>query len=194
VIGIVQVGGQAMADRYTYLPIVGLFVAAAWEGHRLLGARRGAVAAAAALAVLCALTWRQVHHWSDHEALFRHAVAVTGPNPRAHALLALGLIRSGKLAEAKAEALEALRLEPANARNLLTLGMANAELGQLGEAREALVAAVQLNSRLAPAWELLGRVEATAGNPAEARRIADRLERLDPPAAARLRRSVGLAP
>ncbi len=86
VIGLVQVGAQSMADRYTYLPLTGLFIAAVWGAADLLGgARRGRLAlgaaAGAVLAAAAALTWMQLGHWKDSFALYRHALAVTGDNP-----------------------------------------------------------------------------------------------------------------
>ncbi|MBI5071150.1 MAG: tetratricopeptide repeat protein [Deltaproteobacteria bacterium] len=191
VLGLVQVGGQAMADRYTYLPAIGLLVALAWELPRLAGARPAAVVAAAALLALGLATARQLAFWRDDVALFSHALAATGPeNARARGLLAVGLLRAGRRAEARAEALVALHTEPGSARLWLTLGMACAELGQVREAREALRAALERDPRLAGAWLLLGRVERAGGDVAEVRRIAGRLEPLDPAGAAELRRGL----
>ena len=83
VIGIVQVGGQAMADRYTYLPTIGLFLIVAWGLPR----RVGWLLAPAVLAL--AITTRlQLRHWEDSESLFRHAAAVTERNFIAHLHLA----------------------------------------------------------------------------------------------------------
>jgi len=119
VIGIVQVGMQSMADRYMYVPMVGLLIAVAWEAaefaqrHR---AARPAVAAAAAVAIAgCAVvTWRQVHYWQDGMALFRHALAVTEDNYVAHDNLGVELDRAGRAEEARAEYREALRIRPAD--------------------------------------------------------------------------------
>jgi protein O-mannosyl-transferase len=94
VIGFVQVGGQAHADRYTYLPQIGLYIAAAWGIADLSVSwphRREILDAAAAM-VTCALVWcaaKQVWYWHDSERLWRHALAVTGQNEVAH----LGLAR-----------------------------------------------------------------------------------------------------
>ncbi|MCC7011339.1 MAG: tetratricopeptide repeat protein [Planctomycetes bacterium] len=85
VIGLVQVGSQALADRYTYVPSIGLFVMLAWGTHELLEQRAGgrAVLAAGALASLgaCAtLTWRQVGVWRSSDTLYQHAIDVTDSN------------------------------------------------------------------------------------------------------------------
>jgi len=92
VIGLVQVGGQSMADRYTYVPLIGVFIMAAWaasdaaatwrNGPRVLG-----ISAAAVLLALSATTLRQLSYWRDGASLFRHALAVTENNWVAHANL-----------------------------------------------------------------------------------------------------------
>ena len=80
VIGLVQVGRQAMADRYTYIPSIGLFLAVVWSVAGLLREHRAALATAAGIVVLAlAVTTRmQIGYWSDSATLFRHALAVTG--------------------------------------------------------------------------------------------------------------------
>ena len=83
-LGLVQVGCQARADRFTYLAQIGLFVALVWSADRLwprTALRLRAPAAAALLIVLGAMSARQVGVWSDSETLFEHSLAVTGSNP-----------------------------------------------------------------------------------------------------------------
>jgi protein O-mannosyl-transferase len=105
VIGLVQVGDQSMADRYTYIPLIGLFVAIAW-GAVELAARwqygRIALPAAALLALLgCAAVARaQVGYWSDSTALWRRALEVTEGNYVAHKNLGGVLVKQGKTGEA----------------------------------------------------------------------------------------------
>jgi hypothetical protein len=93
VIGLVQVGRQAMADRYTYLPSIGLFLAVVWGIAELAGHRRAVLATAAAvvIALLAVGTWRQAGSWKDSDALYRHALAVTHGNYLAHLGLAKAL-------------------------------------------------------------------------------------------------------
>jgi hypothetical protein len=84
-LGLVQVGLQARADRYTYLPLTGIFVMVAWSAAELLGGRRrlrrgAAAAGCAALIVLAAASRHQAGLWRDTLTLFEHAAAVTGPN------------------------------------------------------------------------------------------------------------------
>jgi protein O-mannosyl-transferase len=116
-IGIVQVGMQAMADRYMYVPMIGLLMAAAWQAGEIWdSSRRGAPALAAVAAivvVLCAAqTWRQTHAWKDGFTLFTHAVKVTKDNFVAHDNLGVELDRLGRFDEALAEYRETLRIKP----------------------------------------------------------------------------------
>jgi tetratricopeptide (TPR) repeat protein len=101
-IGIVQVGGQALADRYAYLPCVGLLLALVWTAAERLQARpRLAVALSMTLLLLLgAQSRRQLAHWHDSESLFRHALAVTERNHVAHTQLAHALIVKGDRDEA----------------------------------------------------------------------------------------------
>ena len=117
VIGLVQVGSQAMADRYSYLPLVGLALALAFGLPEAPSARRAwrralALAGLAVLASLFAVARLQLRHWRDSEALFRHALAVTAENPIAHAHLGAALLEAGRTAEAIAHYRESIRLRP----------------------------------------------------------------------------------
>jgi tetratricopeptide (TPR) repeat protein len=120
-LGLVQVGVQAHADRYTYLPLTGLAVAVAWGAPDLLAAlglrsraRRLALGAAgvAAVAALAAASEHQLRHWRDSETLFRRALAVTRNNHVAHAHLGDALLAAGNPREAAAQWEQTLRLAP----------------------------------------------------------------------------------
>jgi tetratricopeptide (TPR) repeat protein len=105
VIGLVQVGFQARADRYVYLPLVGISIAVAWGVHELAGRRRaGARAAASAAAIgvalLAAASAQQVRHWRNGVTLFRHALEATGDSPTVRAGLAMSLLHQGRAEEA----------------------------------------------------------------------------------------------
>ena len=105
VIGLVQVGAQAMADRYTYVPLIGVALLLVWGMHELTSRWQFRAvllsAAAAAGMILCvALTRRQIGHWRDTETLFRHALAVTDDNWVAHHNLGDALEKRGRLDEA----------------------------------------------------------------------------------------------
>jgi Flp pilus assembly protein TadD len=116
VLGLVQVGLQARADRYTYLPHVGLLLALAWSAAALLGRRAAQPAAVAALlaVVLClaGLTWRQAGFWRDDITLFTRATRVTRDNWLAHRLLGNFLAARGRSEEAWEHWEAALRLNP----------------------------------------------------------------------------------
>jgi Flp pilus assembly protein TadD len=167
VIGLVQVGGQAMADRYTYLPLVGLFVALSWGGHRLAQAWRAPVparaAAVGAALALGAVTWHQEGYWSSHETLFRHTLAAAGESGIAHAALSEGLRHEGRLEEALAHAREAVRLSPYTAKHWNNLAMMHLDQGKLQEARGELLEATRLEPSYALAWSNLGQVALDLG-------------------------------
>ena len=139
VIGLIQVGDQAMADRYTYVPLIGLFIVVAWGVPELLARwplPRIALPAAAGLVILaCAITaWGQVQYWEDSTTLWTHTLAVTTENNIAHNNLGVSLADQGKLDNAIAHYSEALRIKPdyANAHN--NLGAALADRGKTEEA------------------------------------------------------------
>jgi tetratricopeptide (TPR) repeat protein len=117
VIGLVQVGSQAMADRYMYLPLIGLGIAVAWGASdacaRLPGGRAALpVAACAAIAALAVIASVQVRHWRDSASLFRHSLEVTRNNHVAHAYLGTALLKRGQTGDAIFHYEEALRLRP----------------------------------------------------------------------------------
>ena len=153
VIGLVQVGAQARADRYMYVPMVGLSIMLAWgAADWLRGAPRfrPAVAALAVAACLAsaALAAEQVQHWKDSQALFEHALAVTDGNYLAHHNLGVALAEMpGRLPEAIAHYRAALAIQPDSARAHTDLGNALAKLpGRAGEA----VAEYRAALRIAP--------------------------------------------
>ncbi|MBI4577372.1 MAG: tetratricopeptide repeat protein [Planctomycetes bacterium] len=185
VIGLVQVGAQARADRYTYLPLVGLAWALAWEAAAL--ARRGlaaraAVAAAslAALAALVPLTHAQVAVWRDTGTLFRHALAATEENWLAHNALGDHLRKEDRLDEAAGEFRAALVVWPLYAEAHNNLGGVLALQGRLDEAAAHLGEAVRIKPRYADAHSNLGVVLASLGRRDEAERHLREALTLDP--------------
>ncbi|MDJ0851101.1 MAG: hypothetical protein QNK04_22240 [Myxococcota bacterium] len=131
-IGIVQVGEQARADRYTYLPQVGLAIALAWGVVDLAGdrARRKGLAAVGALVVvaLAVVANRQVTTWRNSLALFEHARAVTAESFFVHLRLATAHLRAGRLADAERHYRRGFALDPERGRSRLVhfhLGMAH---------------------------------------------------------------------
>src|SRR5213078_4504611 len=118
VIGLVQVGWQGHADRYTYLPQVGLYIAGTWAIADLTASfRRRILLGAAALLIIGALSWTawiQTSYWRDSEMLFTHALAVTGKNDVAENNLGIVFLQRGELDKAIARLQAAIDLRPEN--------------------------------------------------------------------------------
>lgn len=141
VVGLVQVGAQATADRYTYVPLIGVFVALSWALAEL--ASRGvalrsavAVASAASLVPLFLMTRAQTLTWADSSAVFTHAIAVTRDNDVAHINLGLALFSQGRNEDAIRHYREALRIRPDSTAALNDLGIALHAAGRDAEAVE----------------------------------------------------------
>jgi tetratricopeptide (TPR) repeat protein len=185
VIGIVQVGSQALADRYTYFPSIGIFVAVAFGARDLANRFQiskiiAAIAATSVLAACLVLMEKQLSYWSDDESLFRHAVAATRDNEVAHLNLGVALERQGRDAEAVAEYREALRIYPKssethnNLANLLdTMGETNAALSEYQEAIRLDPKSTAPRNNLGTLYVKLGRLDDAMKQYAES-------ERLDP--------------
>jgi Flp pilus assembly protein TadD len=161
VIGIVQVGYQALADRYTYLPLIGIFVAGAWGLDDLapgLRVRRRVLfaAVAAALALLAARTWSQALVWRDEAALFEQARRVTSGNFVAAYNLGNARMKERNIPEATRLYREALRLKPDYPEAHNNLGAALALEGRREEALVHYREAVRLVPRFAEAHTGLG--------------------------------------
>ena len=171
VIGVVQGGGQAMADRYTYIPLIGLYVMIAWGVPDLVKRWRynRVLLAASAIMVVLALiicTWRQVQHWKDSITLFRHTLNVTTDNHVAHNNLGVPLDKQGRHKEAIKHYQEALRIKPGWAEAHYNLGVAKAGQGEFEEAIEAYSESIRLepnspktHNNMANALLSLGRVD-----------------------------------
>jgi tetratricopeptide (TPR) repeat protein len=117
VIGLIQVGSQSMADRYTYIPLIGLFVMAAWGVRDLtknLPYREGILAllASAVIITSAALTWQQTGYWRDSMTLYRHTLLVTTDNYLIHYNMGLTLERQRDMDGAIREYQETLRINP----------------------------------------------------------------------------------
>jgi tetratricopeptide (TPR) repeat protein len=174
VIGLIQVGAQSMADRYTYLPTIGLFLIAAWGLPDLLPRKKAAraVLAAVAVAALLALavgTRLQLRYWVDSEALFRHAAAVTERNYLAHLNLAQILAERdgpGDRAEAMDHFRQAKAIRPGMWQIHASLGNTLRRWGKPAEAIPPLRKAIalrpqdgRLHHSLAMALDDLGRTD-----------------------------------
>jgi tetratricopeptide (TPR) repeat protein len=149
VIGLIQVGAQAMADRYTYIPLIGLFISVVWSAAEALDRRpggRAALAAAglAAIAACVAATQHQVRFWRDDFTLFQHALEVTTDNAMAHSRVGAGLRLRGKSAEAILHFKAAIQAAPALADGYYGLAVTEQLQGRRQEAAESFRAALSL--------------------------------------------------
>ncbi|HJQ97035.1 MAG TPA: tetratricopeptide repeat protein [Candidatus Polarisedimenticolaceae bacterium] len=111
VIGLVQVGSQARADRYTYIPLVGVFVIICWGAKELLPKRALVPLTAGVLGLLSLVTFVQVGYWRSSIDLFEHAAKVTDGNAVAHATLASALVKAGRGDEAREHLKQALLID-----------------------------------------------------------------------------------
>jgi tetratricopeptide (TPR) repeat protein len=173
VIGVVQVGGQAMADRYTYVPLIGLFIMIAWSIPDLLAGwryRRLALSLATGVLIPALMlgSWLQVRYWQNDITLFQHNLEVTTRNHVAHNILGAGLTNQGEIEEAVTHLETALRLAPQYAEAWYNLGIALAHLGKLEEAADHYDKAVQIQPKFAKAHNNLGNTLVRLGKVEEA--------------------------
>ena len=170
VIGLIQVGAQARADRYTYIPMIGLAIALVWGVSEALERwPRIQMALAAAVCVAClTLTWLQVQYWRDSISLYEHAIDATSGNYVARFNLASVLEKRGDLAGAVAQMRETVRIRPRFALAHAELGQLLARLGQPQEALPELQTAMSLRPDLAGVHVRLGSVLGTLGRNDEA--------------------------
>lgn len=157
VVGLVQVGGQAMADRYHYLPSIGLFLALVFAAADFVEVKRlprAAVAgiAAAALLIFAALTWMQVRLWRDSVTLFSHTLSVTSNNLVIEYNLGHVLGRQGKYEEAVKHFGEAIRINPNYYDGLMNMGMTLAYQSKFSEAIEYYERALGVEPNSAKAY------------------------------------------
>jgi tetratricopeptide (TPR) repeat protein len=173
VIGLVQVGAQAMADRYTYLPLIGLFIMIAWGvPDQLAGWRYGrvilSISAAITLIMMMVVTRSQIKHWQNNMTLFEHSLAVTSDNYFVHNSLGIVLSRQGRIEEAIVHYHEALRITPYHANAHCNLGVALAKQGKIEEAMAHYAEALRIQPDYVEAHNNLGAALAGEGKIAEA--------------------------
>jgi tetratricopeptide (TPR) repeat protein len=174
VIGLKQVGlWPAMADRFAYVPLIGIFIMIAWGSPQLVARLRYrsiflTLAAGTVLAVCMILTWMQLHHWKNSSALFQHALRVTSNNYLAHNNLGNVLMRQGKTEEATGHYVRALQIRPYFPRAHNNLGKALARQGKTEEAIGHYMKALQLKPELPEAHNNLGNALARQGKDEEA--------------------------
>src|SRR5262245_49463657 len=168
VIGLVQVGDQAMADRYTYFSLIGPFIMLAWSAREV--ARRApraatpiAVVTGALLALCPVITWFQVRHWRDSVALFTHATAVYPESYVGQLQLGNALAEEGRFSDAAAHYSLALRAKPDLAEAHGNLGVLLAREGNTTEAIAEFTEALRLKPESVDAHNNLGVVLAARG-------------------------------
>ena len=161
VIGLVQSGERAHADRYTYLPQIGLYLIIAWAAAALVAGRRhrrwlvGGLASTA-LVTLMFLARNQVSYWMDSTTLWEHTLAVSGDSDVAHNNLGMALLEKGKLDEAIKQYQQALKVSPDYYSAHENLGVALAQKGQLHEAMAQFLQAIEIYRHDALAYNNLG--------------------------------------
>ncbi len=172
VIGLVQVGLQFIADRYTYVPAVGVFVIVIWGGAELLnrvrrGRQVGAALSALVLVACVAVTFRQLGYWRDSVRLFERAVAVTPENPIAHNNLGHALAMQKRLDEARSHFEQALASRPEYAQARRNLATYYSDKQQFDTAIEQCEVILKARPEDAETWGVLGTVYHKLGRKAE---------------------------
>jgi Flp pilus assembly protein TadD len=173
VIGLVQVGGQALADRYTYVPLIGLFVILAWGVSDLCAKLHQVrilvpIAATLVVSALAVGSWRQLHYWQDSVTLFEHTLRVTTNNSLIQNNMGVTLTRQGKFEEAVDHFRKSLEIRPNQASTQVNLAVALVDLGKLEEAVTHYAKALELDPNHAGAHNNLGNALVLEGKLDEA--------------------------
>ena len=186
VIGLVQVGGQSMADRYTYFPLIGVFLALAWAAPDGVGRiwkpapRVAASAAAGVLAGCVVLTWIQLGYWSDEETLWRRALQVNEENAVAHVALGIVIYPRGDVDEAERHFVRGMQLAPRYDLAYSSLGTSRLRQGKTDEALALFRAAAEISPTTALHRNNLGLAFLRKGDRDEAGRNFREAIRLEP--------------
>jgi tetratricopeptide (TPR) repeat protein len=173
VIGLVQVGHQSHADRYTYLPQIGLYLAVAWAVRDLTLSwrHRRQILGAAALSIIAALmvcSWKQTSYWQNSESLWTHTLACTSENDLAQSNLGHVLTTQGRLDEAIEHSQKAIEISPDYAVGHVNLAAALAGQGRTADAIEHFQRAIEIDPNQAEAHYDLGCIFARQGKLDEA--------------------------
>ena len=173
VIGLLHVGNQSHADRYTYLPQIGLYLMLVWGAAKLRASWRYfrlpvVAAAVAAVFGLTFLARAQAAYWKDSESLWRHAIAATTDNIIAESNLALALHAKGNDREAMEHFEQSLRINNQQPEVLSSLGVFYLELGRVQDSLSILQKAIELEPRLEDAHYNLGNTYLQIGKASEA--------------------------
>ncbi len=173
VIGIIQVGSQAMADRYTYVPLIGIFIAVAWGVPDLLSRWRYRqlvlqAAGTAVVVLLSLVTWVQTGYWRDNASLYTHAIAVTQKNWLAWNNLGNHYLRGGDIRQALASFQEALRIKPDYADAWYNAGVAFGHLEDFPRAIAFYQESLRLDPTNADGWVNRGAAHQNLGQHSQA--------------------------
>ncbi|HUN54672.1 MAG TPA: tetratricopeptide repeat protein [Smithella sp.] len=168
VIGLIQISTFSMADRYTYLPSIGIAIALAWGIPSLIkneDIRKKILfpAGIALLFILLIITWRQCGYWKNSTALFSHALRITKDNDFSRNGLCLGLFQEEKFKEAVDNCSEAIRMNPSSLYGLDNRGGAYFKLGQYQLAIEDFNTAIRLKPDYAYAYNKRGAAYSALG-------------------------------
>ncbi len=186
VIGIVQVGMQARADRYTYIPLIGLFIAIVWLIEMVVSGKKliqGTIVCAGVLVILLfgILTWRQLGYWKNGKTLFGHALDVTEDNFLAHSRLGVILAEQYEDYRAGIENFRAaIAIRPDDIYYRINLAKAYFEIGRLVEAFESYNNALQLDPENPDALNMVGVILLGWGRIDEAIRVFEKAVELHP--------------
>ena len=185
VIGLVQIGSQAMADRYTYIPLIGIFVIFSWGVPELLARwryKRAVVAMISSVIILAMMTlaWIQARYWANSISLFEHALDATVNNVIAHNQLGTALENQNKITEAIRHYSEVLRIYPDNDKTYNNLGNALIKQGKITEAIRHYSEALRINPENDKAHNNLGFALGEHGKIAEAIRHYSEALRINP--------------
>ena len=183
VIGLVQIGMQSIADRYSYIPAVGIFMMAAWSIPHVclrLAQRAWVVAACSVIIVLTMITWLQVSYWQNSRTLFTHALDVTQGNFIAHQNLGSVLELEGNLNGALEHYEQAARDYPRYGRIYENIGNIFVKQGRYSEALTTLNKAIELDPDSSAAFNSIGSVALINNRYDDAAKNLKRAVQLDP--------------
>jgi len=182
VIGLVQVGLQSHADRYMYLPSIGLFLALGAALARLSGAasKRALLALVPVLLFYSFIAWIQVGYWSDSYMMLTRSIDVVGETFQARVMLAGFYLREGRVKDAEAEVVKGISLNPSSAEAYAVLGLVLLAKKDYAGAEEACRVAVSLSPENAAILYNLGIVLAKEGHVKESRQWYERALKADP--------------
>jgi tetratricopeptide (TPR) repeat protein len=185
VIGLVQVGNQAMADRYTYLPSIGVFIMVAWGAAEILHKvpyRKVVLTASAAgtVLILLVLTKLQVQHWQNDLTLFGHASRATEHNFIMHNKYGYALLKTGQTDHAIEQINKALEINPRFSKANHNMGLALLKEGKPDEALKAWEKAVETNRNFLEAHLAIGMLAASQGKQDQATKHFQEVLRINP--------------